>query len=214
MSATALLTTLTSAGCRLIPDGDTLRVQDPQRTLTDEWRQAIREHKPALLALLRDESPAHTPLPSPEDLPHVGRHGKPCSVCGELWQWPTTKGPWVCRWCACAGPETPQGQRGGEPETGHTYCPGCRATDLERQGDHTTCTACHAFWLPSIDVTQDSPTATIRVKHPETGTVLCIGIYRCPTCQETRWGPRLDNPDVWCCLTCASASAVWRAGTL
>jgi hypothetical protein len=139
MEALELFDTLTLAGCRLIPDGDTLRVQDPHRALNDELRTAIRQHKAALLALLTEPS---------------------------------------------------------APEAGHTYCPGCRATTLDQQADRTTCTACGAFWLPSIDLATDAPHATIRVTHPETGQVLTVGIYRCPDCRETRWGPRLDRPEV------------------
>lgn len=52
MTAAELLTMLTAAGCRLIPEGEQLRVQDPQHALTDELRQAIRQHKQELLTLV------------------------------------------------------------------------------------------------------------------------------------------------------------------
>jgi hypothetical protein len=58
MTPAALLTILIAVGCRLIPDGDVLRVQDPRRALTDALRQTIRERKATLLALL-------TPLACP-----------------------------------------------------------------------------------------------------------------------------------------------------
>jgi hypothetical protein len=35
------------------------------------------------------------------------------------------------------------------------------------------------------------------------GQMYTVVIYRCPVCQGTAWGPRLDEPSVWCCLTCA-----------
>ena len=56
-----LLSMLRQGGCRLISDGQTLRVHDPQRTLTDELRQAIREFKSELLTLLTE---AKTPVPA------------------------------------------------------------------------------------------------------------------------------------------------------
>jgi len=37
--------------------------------------------------------------------------------------------------------------------------------------------------------------ATTRIDHPASHT-MTIGIYRCSQCRETRWGPRLDNPDI------------------
>jgi hypothetical protein len=98
------------------------------------------------------------------------------------------------------------------PAAGYTYCPGCRETGLEQQDDRTMCTACAAFWLPSIDLAATSPHATIRVQHRD-GRVVLIGIYRCPHCGETRWGPCLENPEVWCCLTCV-AQAAGMAGVL
>ena len=54
MTPRALLAALTEAGYRVTVDGDSLRVRGP---LTDDLRQAIREHKAALLALLRPATP-------------------------------------------------------------------------------------------------------------------------------------------------------------
>jgi len=90
---------------------------------------------------------------------------------------------------------------------GTRYCPGCKSEALASSDDQTTCLACRAWWIPSIDLSTDAPTATIRIKHPA-GHTVTIGIYRCPQCHETRWGPRLDNPAVWCCLTCVNQEAV------
>ena len=56
MRITQLLTDLADAGCRLIPDGAALRVQNPEHRLTDALRQQIRQHKPALLAALNEAS--------------------------------------------------------------------------------------------------------------------------------------------------------------
>ncbi len=52
MTAVELFAILTTTGCRLIPEGERLRIQDPQHALTDDMRQAIRQHKPALLDLV------------------------------------------------------------------------------------------------------------------------------------------------------------------
>ena len=59
MTPGELVTALHTAGCRLIPEGEHLRVQDPQHALTDDLRQAIRQHKAALLALLAQPAPAN-----------------------------------------------------------------------------------------------------------------------------------------------------------
>ena len=96
------------------------------------------------------------------------------------------------------------------PAAGYAYCPGCRATTLLHEGDTVTCTACKAFWLPSIDLAIDSPNATIRVTNPITNRDVLIGIYRCPRCRETRWGPKLDGSGMWCCLRCAGVPDAQR----
>jgi len=88
-----------------------------------------------------------------------------------------------------------------ETAAGITYCPGCESDALNGDDDKMTCLSCRAWWIPSIDIHNDAPTATIRINHPA-GHTVTIGIYRCPACSETRWGPRLDNPDTWYCLTC------------
>ena len=51
-SASALLEALTNKGCRVWMAEDRLRLSDPHGALTDNLRQAIREHKEALLTLL------------------------------------------------------------------------------------------------------------------------------------------------------------------
>ena len=55
MVASELLSFLISEGCRLVPDGDALRVRDPNKVLNDPLREAIRTHKPRLLEELRRE---------------------------------------------------------------------------------------------------------------------------------------------------------------
>lgn len=54
MTAAQLFQTLTARGCRLLQDGEQLRIQDPQHALTDDLRQTIRQHKATLLNLLED----------------------------------------------------------------------------------------------------------------------------------------------------------------
>jgi len=70
MTALDLFVHLTAAGCQLIPEGEHLRVQDPQHALTNDVRQAIRQHKAALLALLTQPAPANDATatePSPQE---------------------------------------------------------------------------------------------------------------------------------------------------
>ena len=97
MSATTLLETLQQRGIKLLPDGDTLRYRAPKGALTEALRAQIQEYKPELLAMLRG-----TPAP----LREVGRYGAPCPQCGDIWQWPTTSGLWVCSWCFVGDPTT------------------------------------------------------------------------------------------------------------
>jgi hypothetical protein len=54
LNAANLLESITAAGLRLIPNGDTLRAEGPPGALTPELRQAIAGNKSALLALLGD----------------------------------------------------------------------------------------------------------------------------------------------------------------
>jgi len=84
---------------------------------------------------------------------------------------------------------------------GITYCPGCKSEALNGDDDKMNCLSCRAWWIPEIDIHNDAPTATIRIDHDD-GYIVTISIYRCPECHETRWGQRIDNPAVWCCLTC------------
>jgi hypothetical protein len=65
MTLAELVPVLQTAGCRLIPEGEQLRVQDPKHALTDNLRQAIREHKAALLVLLSRPKPTAPTLPEP-----------------------------------------------------------------------------------------------------------------------------------------------------
>lgn len=53
VTATELLIKLEEVGCQVSLDGDTLRVRGQ---LTDDLRQAIRQHKPALVTLLRERA--------------------------------------------------------------------------------------------------------------------------------------------------------------
>ena len=108
MTTSDLLTTLTAAGCRLIPDGTRLRIQDPRQVLTDTIRSQIRQQKDALLTLLR---------------------------------------------------------------------------------------------RPILDTTTTPPDATLVFQHPA-GHMIIVSVYRCPQCGGTNWGPRLDDPDIWWCMTC------------
>lgn len=103
MTPVELLTALTAAGCRLIPDGEQLRIEDSQQALTDDLRQAIRQHKTALLTLLTPRLPRHR-----GGLP-VSRPSTPCPQCGSVeWQEHITY-----RYCRACGWEN-------EPPLPHT----------------------------------------------------------------------------------------------
>ncbi len=103
MPAAQLFQTLTARGCRLLQDGEQLRIQDPQHALTDDVRQAIREHKQELLTLLAQAEPANVGPPATPHTQEVCTHqahfpptptdGPPrqCRHCSHVWQVP----------CAC-----------------------------------------------------------------------------------------------------------------
>jgi hypothetical protein len=61
LTPSSLLRALRAAGFTPRPDGERLIVT-PKDRLTDEWRQALREHKAGLLSLLADEAAAETML--------------------------------------------------------------------------------------------------------------------------------------------------------
>jgi len=76
-----------------------LRVQDPQHALTDALRQAIRQHKAALLVLLAQPMPAADPV-QPTAPPHpapLTQHF-PCVVCRGTDRWADGR-IWRCRRC-------------------------------------------------------------------------------------------------------------------
>jgi hypothetical protein len=74
MMATILLDELRTKGVQLTVEGAHLAVDAPKGVLTDDVRQAIRQHKAALLALLAQPIPAHdapaTAPSTPETCPH------------------------------------------------------------------------------------------------------------------------------------------------
>jgi len=83
MTPVELITALHTVGCQLIPEGEHLRVQDPQHALTDDLRQPIREHKQDLLTIL-----------TPEPLTQY----YPCVVCSGSERWDDA-GIWRCLAC-------------------------------------------------------------------------------------------------------------------
>jgi hypothetical protein len=101
MTATALLDELRTKGVHLTVEGERVAVDAPRGALTDDLRQAIRQHKAALLALLVQPAPAtdapatapstpepcthqaHVPLPPP---PYPGRPvGAPFRPGQQVW---------------------------------------------------------------------------------------------------------------------------------
>lgn len=67
MTPTALLDHLRALGAEVCVEGDKLRYRAPAGVLTDDLRQAIREHKAALLELLRPFTPPVVLGPRGED---------------------------------------------------------------------------------------------------------------------------------------------------
>jgi hypothetical protein len=59
VTAIALLDELRTKGVSLAVEGEHIAVDAPKGVLTDDVRQAIREHKAALLAWLAQSAPAH-----------------------------------------------------------------------------------------------------------------------------------------------------------
>ena len=59
MTATVLLDALRTKGVHLTVEGEHVAVDAPKGVLTDDVRQAIRQHKAALLALLTQPAPAN-----------------------------------------------------------------------------------------------------------------------------------------------------------
>jgi hypothetical protein len=99
MTPVELVTALHTVGCRLIPEGEYLRVQDPQHALTENLRQAIREHKAALLGLLSQPMPAADAVqPTAATPPAPLTRSYPCVVCGRTVRW-DDRGIWRCVAC-------------------------------------------------------------------------------------------------------------------
>ena len=87
MSAAILVGELAARGIRLSVNGEAVRVE-PASALTDEDRQAIRDHKPEILLILRS---------GPADRPRIGTAARPMPVRGR--GLPTLD----CLWAKCGG---------------------------------------------------------------------------------------------------------------
>ena len=80
MTATALLDELRTKGVHLTLEGQHVAVDAPKGVLTDDVRQAIRQHKAALLALLAQPAPAHdaaATAPSTQEVCPRQEHASP-----------------------------------------------------------------------------------------------------------------------------------------
>lgn len=94
MTALEVLKAVNKAGGRLIPHGDTLTMEAPT-PLPDPLIAQVREHKPALLAILYPAPPRHTGGFPVADADH------PCALCrGTEWQQYVTY-----RYCLACGRE-------------------------------------------------------------------------------------------------------------
>jgi hypothetical protein len=104
MTLVEIVTMLRSHDVLLTACGDRLRVNAPAGVVSDEMRQAMRQHKQALLALLAQPAPAHdapTTAPSTQEMcPHPAPLTLcyPCVVCGSTGRWDDC-GVWRCRRC-------------------------------------------------------------------------------------------------------------------
>jgi hypothetical protein len=69
------------------------------------------------------------------------------------------------------------------------------------------CLVCqYALHTPSstpavIDTAQAAPDA-LQVVIGVGGVRYVVQLYRCPHCGHTTWGPQVDDPEHWWCLTC------------
>jgi hypothetical protein len=84
------------------------------------------------------------------------------------------------------------------------YCPACHA--MVNRG-WAQCLVCHHTLHAStpavavIDTAQTAPDA-LQVVTGADGIRYVVHLYKCPHCGHTTWGPQVDNPDLWWCLTC------------
>jgi len=100
MTITGLLQRLEQRGCQVKVEGEKLKVKGP---LTGELRQAIRQHKPELLALLG----AYTccPFPNSNKVVRLYRAREACMEAGHCMQLTKETGcnlfplTWRWRWC-------------------------------------------------------------------------------------------------------------------
>lgn len=97
MTATALLTDLTSRGVRLWAESDRLKVDAPRGTLTTDDKTMLAEHKAELLALLSEPEP---PRKSGRQLAAklLARHECP-DGCGALVLQDRALDVWFCPGC-------------------------------------------------------------------------------------------------------------------
>jgi hypothetical protein len=102
MTAAALLDELRTKRVQLTVDGERLGVDAPRGALTDALRQAIRQHKAALLTLLAQPAPANdtaATVPSaPQACPEPLAPFSSCAVCSGTERW-NDDGVWRCRAC-------------------------------------------------------------------------------------------------------------------
>ena len=199
MEATDVLIALTALGCQVCADGDALRVQDPHHVLTDELRQAIHQHKTALLTLL------HAGLTPTPDAQGPGTQAPPSDS--------DTHVPDAIAPC----PHARTGRRGDGTEV----CIDCAAlwrpgnTHGEAQPPITYCPTAHVPYDPTLT---EGPARQCR--H-------CPHVWRVPcACAAVTWKfVWQDGPPLWFCLSCGAvygsdrrvtathtAGCSWRTG--
>lgn len=114
MTAAAVVQTLAGHGIRLVAEGPNLRAFGP---LGHAERALIREHKPALLALLAGaESPPATAVDAAPTT-----H---CPACGSPSWWRAPGAGWRCSWCEPRPVPLPEGFEALTLASGQ-WAPGC-----------------------------------------------------------------------------------------
>jgi hypothetical protein len=212
---------------------------------TTDWLAKFRETKQRFETKRRGNSAQATPTgntqpavspqasaATPAPLGKVGRHGASCPTCGDTWQWPTSRGGWVCSLCSCAAPggvqiATPdrdilEAGAGGQPEwirerdmSPESVAEAFRRYVAEAHGGqmpdlpHGTLLSRFNKWLAA----RGRKATTLPVLCQVLGTPAARAenplayVKRCERCGSTEWGPSgrhaEDGAEIWCCRTCA-----------
>jgi hypothetical protein len=226
MTTRELLQAVTQAGGRLLSNGDTLTLEAPA-PLPVELLTALRQHKAALLALLREAATVTTQeVPTPGVAAFVQEH---CT------RHPHARTPGtdllraLAHWRSHSS--IPEGTATWSELCDHLRTLGCQedpltatwrgirltlndprhwplaARDMPRVG-HTgaPCARCGDTWRWPL-MTGGMWCATCRRPPAPSSITDADGtspthLHRCAQCGMATWGPKRDEPGIWWCLTC------------